>query len=235
MAVALTGVVVINIVTTSSFIKRVLNRESISLETEAPIPQGPQYNPLFEKYAIGIKTGAHMAAVRVPIQMLSFLKYQPYVLYFSDDDAMIGDVPVTGVLKEMVPDNFYPFRRKLLGSSETVKADQKTIGWKLDQHKHFYGFKEIYRRWPDKDWYIMIDDDTYLFMDNVVHELSKLNASEIHYIGTPRLFTGCAGYNSYTKGPEVCFSFIILTKIVWPRRCRNLFIASSIRKTIIHC
>jgi hypothetical protein len=203
MVIALGGVVVINIVTTSTFVMRVMGRGIRDFELDTPAPVlTPQFDPRFDKYAIGVKTGAHMAAVRVPIQMMTFLKFQPNVFYFSDDDAMIGDILVEGMLKTQVPDNFYPFRRKLLGSSDTVKADQQTIGWKLDQRKHFFGFKEMYKRYPDKDWYIMIDDDTYLFMDNIQAELSKINATQIHYFGTPRMFKNCNGYTDYGQGPD---------------------------------
>lgn len=69
-----------------------------------------------------------------------------------------------------------------------VVPDEESIGWKADAHKNFPGFQELYTQFPNASWYIMIDDDTYLYMEYLDEYLSKFNPLKPYYIGSPTVF-----------------------------------------------
>jgi hypothetical protein len=58
------------------------------------------------------------------------------------DDKQISDLPLEAT-KEVLP-------------------NQSSLGWKNDANKNLPGIRELYLRWPNAKWYIMVDDDTYV-------------------------------------------------------------------------
>ncbi|KAA8494183.1 hypothetical protein FVE85_4158 [Porphyridium purpureum] len=46
-------------------------------------------------------------------------------------------------------------------------------GWAGDKDKNLPGVSFLYREFPKKKVYVMIDDDTYLFLDNLAHNLLR--------------------------------------------------------------
>jgi hypothetical protein len=87
---------------------------------------------------------------------------------------------------------------------EEVTVDRGSKGWKLDAKKNIPGFRVLYEKFPDVDWYVMIDDDTYMFMDNVLEKLNKLDPNEMHYLGAPTNFIGCDGIKKW--GDSIYFA-----------------------------
>ena len=71
------------------------------------------------------------------------------------------------------------------------------LGWKVDAYKNIPGFKELWKRFPEKDWYLMIDDDTYLLLDNLLNFLEGLDPKEPIYMGAPHIQVGCDGIKDY--------------------------------------
>lgn len=57
------------------------------------------------------------------------------------------------------------------------------------------------RRFPDASWYILADDDTYVFMANARHVAKKLDPVKGHYLGYAMHFRGCAGVKDFGEGP----------------------------------
>lgn len=53
-------------------------------------------------------------------------------------------------------------------------------------HKVLPGFKLMHKKWPAAKWYIMIDDDTFIFRRALAKLLSSLDSQDKHYIGYPR-------------------------------------------------
>ena len=85
---------------------------------------------------------------------------------------------------------------------EAVVPDNDAAGWKSDAHKNLPGFKELYKRFPNAKWFIMVDDDTYLIKANLLTVLSKYDHNVPHYFGSATAFVGCDGilcliYNRY--------------------------------------
>ncbi|KAI9030265.1 hypothetical protein DFJ74DRAFT_656031 [Hyaloraphidium curvatum] len=65
-------------------------------------------------------------------------------------------------------------------------------GWASDAEKNLPAFVELWNRFPDAKWYLMVDDDAYPFLASLWRHLeSHYDASEVHYIGKAFQFTGC--------------------------------------------
>jgi hypothetical protein len=82
-----------------------------------------------------------------------------------------------------------------------IIPDEDSAGWKADAHKNLPGFKQLYKHFPNADWYIMIDDDTYVFKTNLKRTLSKYNPNLPFYLGSSTSFIGCDGVFEWGKGP----------------------------------
>ncbi|KAI9164464.1 hypothetical protein H9P43_008315 [Blastocladiella emersonii ATCC 22665] len=80
-------------------------------------------------------------------------------------------------------------------------STKDTDGWRNDANKFLPGLRALYDEHPDADWYILVDDDTYLAMENVHRALSPLDASHPHYFGAGASFAGCDGVTRFGDGP----------------------------------
>lgn len=91
-------------------------------------------------------------------------------------------------------------RRLLKRSIEHIIPDKTDEGWKIDAHKNLPGFKKLYNKFPNAEWYIMIDDDTYLLVENLMYNLAKYNHNDKIYLGNPTEFQGCDGIKKMGEG-----------------------------------
>lgn len=75
----------------------------------------------------------------------------------------------------------------------------KFHGWKGDKDKNLPGFHLLRTVYPGKKWYIMLDDDTYIFLDNFANfahghdDPSPL--TKPLYTGKVFFVAGCAGFD----------------------------------------
>jgi hypothetical protein len=60
---------------------------------------------------------------------------------------------------------------------------------------------ELFQHYPDVEWYFLIDDDTFLFLDNVDEYLPTLNFKKPYYLGSENIFVGCDGVTEFGNGP----------------------------------
>ena len=75
--------------------------------------------------------------------------------------------------------------------------------------KTFYSvFRMMYDNFTDKfDWYLKVDDDSYIIMENMKHVLRQLNPNQPVYIGGRSMTLLKNGYNG--GGAGEC-TFVIL-------------------------
>lgn len=64
-------------------------------------------------------------------------------------------------------------------------------GHSRDHEKNIPALAELWNRFPDASWYILVDDDTYISMPMLAEHLSKWDPAEPKYIGKAFMFTGC--------------------------------------------
>ena len=99
-------------------------------------------------------------------------------------------------------------------AKDEQKPDEDTAGWKLDAWKNLPGFKIMQDQYPKSDFFAMLDDDTYLFVNNIETHLKTLDPSQKYYLGSPNMFVGCDGVKAFGEGPSFAHggSGIVMSK-----------------------
>ena len=69
------------------------------------------------------------------------------------------------------------------GDKEIALKLSKASGWELDALKFMSGLEFAYEKFPNKTWYILADDDTYLVQPSLKPLLGHLDPSKPHYLG----------------------------------------------------
>ncbi|KAJ1535282.1 hypothetical protein HK096_002782, partial [Nowakowskiella sp. JEL0078] len=179
-------------------------------------------NPVFnssdslqiDHIAIALKTGSEVGVERVPIQLLTFLQDIKNIILIGDEhgytigpnvvhDVVSGlyeDLDIKSAIKARMvfedPENFnmtdYP-------EFEIMKD---ITGWQRDAHKNLPAFKLLYEKFPKARWYLMIDDDTYVYFDTLLARLDEFDWSYPLYLGNKNVFRGCDGVKEFGDGPN---------------------------------
>ncbi|TQW10581.1 hypothetical protein V2A60_005190 [Cordyceps javanica] len=71
----------------------------------------------------------------------------------------------------------------LAGDEETALGIGRSVGWELDALKFAPGMELMYKTMPDKKWYLILDDDTFVVKSTLNLLLTHLNPENAHYIG----------------------------------------------------
>lgn len=178
-----------------------------------PAQEPVQIRSKYDRYAVALKTGKEVALQRTPVQILTFLSQINNVI-------LIGEAPGVSVGKYKMVDVFthlydkYPVdeprktmhkrsmhNAKAKTGDREVKPDEASMGWKADAHKNFPGYRELWTRFPDADWFFMLDDDSYVYWDHFERAHASKNPDDVHYIGSSNMFVGCDGVKKFGDGP----------------------------------
>ncbi|KAI9017067.1 hypothetical protein BC832DRAFT_527390 [Gaertneriomyces semiglobifer] len=174
--------------------------------------------PRFDRFAVALKTGKDVALERTPIQLVTYLQTIRNLIVIGDGSIRIGDKKMIDVISTLYttdeatqkqarnePEPSGSQNRRLVRrgppKGEAVKVDESSTGWRSDGHKNLPGFRELWKRFPDAEWYVMLDDDTYVFFDNLAELLSDYNPEDKLYIGGKNMFIGCDGVKTWGEGP----------------------------------
>ncbi|KAH8905208.1 hypothetical protein BR93DRAFT_881329 [Coniochaeta sp. PMI_546] len=71
------------------------------------------------------------------------------------------------------------------GDADAAKEMSKKFGWELDAMKFISGLELAYEQMPDKKWYVLVDDDTYIVQDSMILLLERLDPDKQYYLGNP--------------------------------------------------
>lgn len=150
---------------------------------------------------VAVKTGATEASHKIPTQMRTTLQCVEDVLIYSDlaqniDGYQIHDALDT-VVDYTINDNpdfkFYNLQQKTwkeshdLSSLEGMKYEgdkDELAAWRLDKYKFIHVLEKTWERLPDREWYFLIDADTYILWPNMLTWLSNLDSSQKAYFGS---------------------------------------------------
>jgi hypothetical protein len=154
------------------------------------------YTKKWDDVVIGVKTGKRTILRRVPIQISTFLKDVRNLVIFGDEDATLGKLKMINIIKNSSYAISLDELRKIIGKDKNqnlqeIIPDKQSLGWIMDAHKNLPALEYLSIHYPTAKWYLLIDDDTYVFKENLKNFLIGLNSSESHYIGAPYLFKGC--------------------------------------------
>jgi len=175
-------------------------------------PQTPT-NKTWNNFAIALKTGRQVSSSRVPIQLVTFLSDVEKLLIIGESEGIVGGIIVNDVYSGLYDDDrsvpkiiapkLEPRSLKAAASSSnSIIVDKQSIGWQSDAHKNLPGFKLLYERYPDTEWYVMIDDDTYIVLENLEEYVNAHfpDPDELVYLGNPNHFIGCDGVKKMGDG-----------------------------------
>ncbi|KAJ3067192.1 hypothetical protein HDU98_009607 [Podochytrium sp. JEL0797] len=186
--------------------------------SQAPNSQAHRTEKKFPNIAIALKTGSETAASRAMAQVVTFLSEAQNVLVIGDTTGIrIGDIEVQDALTEVFEHAGGRLVKERIANgggdgsetvSEILRREDRVAssgigqkGWEMDAHKFLPGFQMLYSRFPDSEWFIMIDDDAYVFLENYSTFLKTLNPKKPYYIGQGNIFAGCGGVQNFGDGP----------------------------------
>ncbi|KAI8817372.1 uncharacterized protein EV422DRAFT_500154 [Fimicolochytrium jonesii] len=174
-----------------------------------------RFNPKFDGFAVSLKSGVDVVHERSLIQLMSFLQPIRNLMLIGDGVVEVGDLEMVDVVTDLYEkDEAKKLEKRNLAkpkahkerkvshkASDSVQVDESSQGWKSDSHKNLPGFRELWNRFPDADWYVMLDDDTYVFFDNLADRLSIYDPEHKHYFGAKTQFVGCDNIWQWGQGP----------------------------------
>ncbi|ORZ39169.1 hypothetical protein BCR44DRAFT_94975 [Catenaria anguillulae PL171] len=68
-----------------------------------------------------------------------------------------------------------------------------------DHEFHLATVRTLHKRFPRADWYLLVEDNTHVFMENLHHALFSMDPSKPLYLGLPTMATGaCQGLRKAT-------------------------------------
>lgn len=153
-----------------------------------------------EKMFLMIKTGATVLWNRLPIHISTTLTRVPYFGLYADFATSVAGYEVVDTLANLTETTKRDSQFKLYRDLNDMR-DRHAIsdpghakltgGWELDKFKNL---PMLFHAWnnapPDLDWFVFMDADTYLMIDNLMDYLSHLNASDPLYIGEIQYLNG---------------------------------------------
>eukprot|EP00288_Rhodomonas_lens_P020017 CAMPEP_0177690620 /NCGR_PEP_ID=MMETSP0484_2-20121128/865_1 /TAXON_ID=354590 /ORGANISM="Rhodomonas lens, Strain RHODO" /LENGTH=389 /DNA_ID=CAMNT_0019201179 /DNA_START=8 /DNA_END=1174 /DNA_ORIENTATION=+ len=154
-----------------------------------------------QNYVIGVKTGSATFTARANSVLESWGAKVQDLVFLSDDKNLTSyrgkDVVYAVFTEGLVPDPYTKERRKErekpkeIGVQDIV-ADIDTLGKDLDRTKFFGGLRYLRKRYPNKTWYIIFDDDTYVFLNHMEQLLEAHGGNNPgrRYIGNGFRFWG---------------------------------------------
>ncbi|KAF1811715.1 hypothetical protein P152DRAFT_507906 [Eremomyces bilateralis CBS 781.70] len=172
---------------------------------ESPVLHDPRCAafPDLGNVVIAVKTGATEVQRRLPIQMLTSLRCVRNVMVFSDLEEDVAGFHIHDAL-DMIPSSamegnsdfaFYLKQKELkkygeveamMGGVLDPRRPEDLAAWTLDKYKQVHILEKIWDAFPERDWYMMIDADTYLSWSNLLLWLERLpDPSEKSYLGSP--------------------------------------------------
>ena len=193
--------------------------EKIKLEKKDKYPKQTTLKTRinYQDFAVAVKTGKETSLNRVPEQLITFLKTIENVMYLGESpNIMVGDIQIHDVCSTLYdkyqskPEEWETNLKKLSAqvtlkptknTGDSLVPDNDSVGWKFDAHKNLPGFVLLYKTYPNAKWYVMIDDDTYIFMTNLDLFLDGLSHLDDHYFGSSTMFTGCDNVSKFGDGP----------------------------------
>ena len=121
------------------------------------------------------------------------LHYIPICLFRTDMEQRIGEKPIYDSLDTVLEDvklhpdfGLYHAQKACHGSQADCMRlrDTHKEGWALDKYKNIHIIEKAYNMRPDRDWYVVIDADTYIFWSTLILFLGRLDPLRKLFIGS---------------------------------------------------
>ncbi|TVY39540.1 hypothetical protein LSUB1_G004870 [Lachnellula subtilissima] len=205
-----------------------MNTPTTSIESpKADSTSLPPCPPGLQNVVIGVKTGASEAESKIPALMTTSLRCAQHVLLFSDLEQDIGPYHLHDSLDAVSPsitdnnrDFDLYFKQKELWETKQDISELAGIkhpedpdvlaAWTLDKYKFVHMLEKMWVMKPDMDWYVQIDGDTYVVMENLLLWLETLDPTKKSYIGSEVLI---ADYSFAHGGSGALISNALMSEL----------------------
>lgn len=149
-----------------------------------------------ERIFLMLKTGYTVQWERIPMHLLTTLTKFPNFGIYSDAASSIAGYEIMDVLADLPEsvlaspqlDLYVQQQKQRRGHVQlNVRVNTKQINgqaWIMDKFKNLPMLHHAWTTSPDQDWYMMIDDDTFVLADNLGSWLSTLDPSKPYYLGS---------------------------------------------------
>ncbi|PKS06735.1 hypothetical protein jhhlp_006809 [Lomentospora prolificans] len=164
---------------------------------------GPYSVDFESRVGLLIKTGWGTRQ-RLPAQLeaLGLDQWDPdrtiVVADFEQDANTTTGAPVIqdavgGLMKELAPrglNKAHRFKKYQSLKNAIDDGDEQraaligaNVGWELDALKFIWGLRTVYTTLPPKDWYLILDDDSFIVIESLKQLLSHLDPATPYYLG----------------------------------------------------
>lgn len=164
-----------------------------------------------------LRTGSTEIEARLPIHLKTTSRCYPHYLIFSDYGETFRGQDILDALETVSADtiannpDFELYRRlrqdgrAALNSSELSEGESQmtsktgnmeNAGWKLDKWKFLPMIERTLREYPDKEWYVFAEADTFMFWSQLLAYLQQMDPLEPHYLGSKTV----AGQDTFAHG-----------------------------------
>ncbi|KAF2152178.1 glycosyltransferase family 31 protein [Myriangium duriaei CBS 260.36] len=146
---------------------------------------------IFDKTQIIVKIGAPEAHTKLIKQLATNTACVKDLLIFSDFEEEIQGHHVYDALSGLKasewagnPDHTI-YNQIKIAKNKGKNPTRSIQGWKLDKYKFLPMMDMTSEMRPQKDWYIFIEADSYIFWDNLFRWLAHLDPAKELYMGSP--------------------------------------------------
>lgn len=160
---------------------------------------------LLDDILVVLRTGASESLEKVPVHFRTTLQCVPNYVIFSDMDEEIEGHQVEDVLGGVTAKTKYEhqdFRhyhqlqehgRSKLKNQQVITAMSGSVkgdylqtdnpGWQLDKWKFLPMIDRALEKKPDAKWFVFLEADTFLGLNNMLEYLSNFDETKSYYIG----------------------------------------------------
>jgi hypothetical protein len=152
-----------------------------------------------------LKTGSTELQDKLPVHLRTTLRCYPNYLIFSDYAEQDKGETIIDALEDVDPvfktahKDFDLYRQLQQGGRSSLNPSDLSgpasytqdgtggkptnPGWRLDKWKFLPMIRQTLQKHPDKEWYVFVESDTYIFWSTLLSYLAALDSTQKHYIG----------------------------------------------------
>lgn len=182
----------------------------IKNEIRHPIPTNYVKNA--ENIYVMLKTGVETMWKRMPIHFFTTLTRIPHFSLYADGPGTIFGYEIIDILAGMPEDvmdadSLRRYKGILQMHEENYNWAPHFLkskeGWDMDKFKNIRMLVHAYKQHPESEWFLFMDDDSYIFMDSLVEFLGQWDPMEPLYFGKRAPTMANGEFISFAHGGSV--------------------------------
>ncbi|KAF2096810.1 hypothetical protein NA57DRAFT_78402 [Rhizodiscina lignyota] len=146
---------------------------------------------VFDKIQVVVKIGAPEARTKLTRQLATNTACVKDLLIFSDFEEEVQGYHIYDALanlkeSEWVDNPDYDvYKQNKAAKDNGESLSRSSEGWKLDKYKFLPMMDMTWEMRSQKDWFVFIEADSYVFWDNLFRWLGHLDPEKALYMGSP--------------------------------------------------